>query len=261
MKICTLLVLVSFLLLGPQKNLDTITFSNGDHCGMTGNAKGSQAKDLNRHKNRWKIPATLPIDPQVTLTTMLAPGDDEGRFDQEKAAKITGFVINVKVGGNESCNCNETKPVDRDTHIELALAPGAPEIQRVIVEVTPRLRQEIGSKWTTSALQTSIKGKWVEISGWMLFDTMHLHEAENTNPGGARNWRATCWEIHPVTKITVLSGPPSSAPNNPQPFLAEMQRAHAQHVRRDPKKKSSIQQRNAQALSKFNKTELDKELP
>ena len=32
----------------------------------------------------------------------------------------------------------------------------------------------------------------------------HAQESENLSPGGAQNWRATGWEIHPVTGITVL---------------------------------------------------------
>jgi hypothetical protein len=46
--------------------------------------------------------------------------------------------------------------------------------------------------WSTDTLRDqntanpkSICHKWVEVSGWMMFDTMHVNEAENTNPGGA----------------------------------------------------------------------------
>src|SRR5256885_788472 len=74
------------------------------------------------------------------MPALLALGNDTKRFDQEKAATIKGFVINVKEGGKESCNCEASKPDDIDTHIELGLAADAPETQRVIVEVTPRLR-------------------------------------------------------------------------------------------------------------------------
>jgi hypothetical protein len=38
----------------------------------------------------------------------------------------------------------------------------------------------------------------------MLFDTEHVGESENTAPGSPGNWRATAWEIHPVTGITLL---------------------------------------------------------
>jgi hypothetical protein len=47
-------------------------------------------------------------------------------------------------------------------------------------------------------------GHWVQFEGWLYFDLGHATEAENTAPGNPENWRATAWELHPVTKITVL---------------------------------------------------------
>ena len=41
----------------------------------------------------------------------------------------------------------------------------------------------------------------------MLDDLEHANAAENTNPGGARNWRVTIWEIHPVTAIVIEPTP------------------------------------------------------
>jgi hypothetical protein len=41
---------------------------------------------------------------------MLAPGKDFKRFDQDKAAKIQGAAIDVKPGGQETCNCGADVP-------------------------------------------------------------------------------------------------------------------------------------------------------
>jgi hypothetical protein len=41
----------------------------------------------------------------------------------------------------------------------------------------------------------------------MLFDMERQDESENTAPGGERNWRATAWEIHPITSIEVVQRP------------------------------------------------------
>jgi hypothetical protein len=38
----------------------------------------------------------------------------------------------------------------------------------------------------------------------MYFDVGHAEESENIFPGKPENWRASAWEIHPVTKITVI---------------------------------------------------------
>jgi hypothetical protein len=42
------------------------------------------------------------------------------------------------------------------------------------------------------------------LEGWLLFDREHAGESENTAPGRAANWRATAWELHPVTKIEII---------------------------------------------------------
>src|SRR6266849_6944769 len=79
-----------------DEDLDVITL-NGMDCGLEGKPGGSEGqKDLNRHKNRYAIPEDGDIDPEASLSAILAPGNDVKRFDQEKAARITGFVINVK---------------------------------------------------------------------------------------------------------------------------------------------------------------------
>jgi hypothetical protein len=97
---------------------------------------------------------------------------------------------------------------DRDTHLEIVrtLDDSGPT-RRLIVEVKPRLRAIAlgrGLDWSTPALQTLI-GHRVKIRGWMLFDFEHVDESENTAPKRRDNWRATAWEIHPVTDITVLN--------------------------------------------------------
>jgi hypothetical protein len=41
-------------------------------------------------------------------------------------------------------------------------------------------------------------------TGWLFYDSMHEHNAANTNPRGSQIWRLTCEEIHPVSGIKVL---------------------------------------------------------
>jgi hypothetical protein len=252
------LMMVTF---SPQEvDLDEITV-NGKPCGLEGTAKSEGMKDLNRHKNRWAIPDDSDIDHEVSLAAMLAPGKDVNRFDQEKAAKIQGFVIDVKMGGTETCNCGADDPDLKDTHIELALAAGAPEIQRVIVEVTPRLRKLMKMKmpevdWTTAALHSKFKEKWVEVTGWLTFDTAHIKQAENTNQGHKGNWRATCWEIHPVTNITLLDAPPEEAKDFQPTSFAALQKLHANHLARSEPAKASIAKMHRTVLSKFHQKDV-----
>ncbi len=241
-----------------QVNLDVITL-NGMPCGLEGKPGGSPSqKDLDRQKNRYAMPSASDIDPEVSLAAMLAPGKDIKRFDATKAARIRGFVIDVKVGGKESCNCEAADPAERDTHIELGLADRVDERQRVIVEVTPRLRilrRKAGEDWTTDALREKYQKQWVEVTGWLTFDTAHIKQAENTNPGNEGNWRATCWEIHPVTNITLVDGPPAEAKDFQPDSLRALQSLHAAHLTRIPGGKAALGKFHEAVLEKFSPEE------
>src|ERR1700722_16281215 len=112
------------------------------NCGLEGDAKRQDVRSLNTLKNRYTFPDSADFDHSVTLHTMLAPGEDRERFSDRKAVDITGYVYDVKVGGDESCNCHERSPEFRDTHIELVLPMNLIEEKNcVIVEVTPRMRE------------------------------------------------------------------------------------------------------------------------
>ena len=257
-----------FLLISGAADQKTITFSDGTTCGMEGTAKSKSGKALNRLKNRFNIPKKSDIDPDVSLAAMLAPGDDHSRWDDDKAAKIVGFCIDVIKGGKgESCNCKATAPIDCDTHIELALHKTAPDIQRVIVEVTPRLRQQMkakGTDWTSEKLRDidgGIRGEWVEITGWLMFDTIHADEAENTHPGGEHNWRATAWEIHPVTGIKILDGPPADAHDLHPNHLRAFQRSMVRTLDREPARRDAMRAKIKAMKDEFDPEELMEDRP
>jgi hypothetical protein len=180
-------------------------------CPPEGSASQQRLLALNKLKNRCTSPAEADIDTNVTLKKMLEPGDDRKRWKQASAARITGYVYEVKPGGIETCNCKAKEPGKRDTHIELLADPmHDAKIQRVVVEVTPRLREMMqgkGEDWSTKKLRDRLLGRWVTFTGWLLFDEEHDSQAEHTAPGRTRNWRATAWEIHPVTKIEISKKP------------------------------------------------------
>lgn len=180
-------------------------------CPPEGNAARAGLQVLNKLKNRCIFPTEGDIDTNVTLKAMLQPGDDRARWQASRAARITGYVYEVKPGGIETCNCKAKEPDMRDTHIELLADPvHDSKMQRVVVEVTPRMRtlmKKQGADWSTKKLRDKLLGRWVTFTGWLLFDEEHDQQAENTNPGRPRNWRATAWEIHPVTKIEISKKP------------------------------------------------------
>jgi hypothetical protein len=177
-------------------------------CGLNGSPAPPIVQQLNYMKNRSSSPKIKDIKPSITLDDVLAAGKDTNRWSDNSAAEIEGFVFDVKPGGIESTNCRAQDLADRDTHIEIvrSLDDSGPT-RRMIVEVTPRLRAIAlarGLDWSTHALQTLI-GHRVKIRGWMLFDFEHVDESANTAPKKRDNWRATAWEIHPVTDITALN--------------------------------------------------------
>jgi hypothetical protein len=182
-----------------------------DGCGMDGSATTANLKKLNQMKNRYAVPQDNQIDHSVTLSAMLAPGDDKTRWSTTNGAEVTGFVMDVTPGGGETCNCGKTDAAHIDTHIELVLhSTDTARTQSVVVEVTPRLRAIMGASgtdWSAKTLKKQFRQKWVKVRGWMTFDSQHAGVAENTNPGGASNWRATAWEIHPVTDMQIVTAP------------------------------------------------------
>jgi len=178
-----------------------------DGCPLIGDAKSPALQKLNQLKNRYTPAAPNRFNPSITLQAVLAPGNDTSRWTPGMAAEITGFVLDVKPGGSETVNCHATDPAHTDTHIEVVLSPNdSAPTRRVIVEVTPRGRAIMAAKhppvnWSTANLRRILLGKRITVRGWMMFDAQHWNAAENTAPGHAGNWRATAWEIHPVTGL------------------------------------------------------------
>lgn len=192
---------------------------DGQPCDMDGTAKQADVAELNRHKNRYAAPGRTDFQTTVTLNALLKSGDPNA-FSQEKATVVRGYVYNVMVGGVETCNCKTKDPQYRDTHIELT--PDSVHTAaryRVIVEVTPRQRLMMANRgvdWSTQTLRKNLRGKWVEVAGWLTYDSEHETAAFANDPDdvvGEKNWRATCWEVHPVTYLKVIKrGAASSLP-------------------------------------------------
>ena len=155
-------------------------------------------------KNRATPPNETDFDRRVTLEALLMRGPDQSRWSDERAAVIEGYVVRVQPGAIEFANCLSLS--ERDIHIDVARESRAPSIERVVVEVTPHWRRwarEQGLDWSLEGLSRLV-GKHVRIEGWLLFDTEHADESENTKPGLLHNWRATAWELHPVTGIRAV---------------------------------------------------------
>jgi hypothetical protein len=156
-------------------------------------------------KNRETLPRESDFDRGVSLDALLAAGDDTSRWSESRAAAVEGYVVGVEVGGVESSNCFSL--TRRDVHIHLARRADAPATGTVVVEVTPRsaaAARARGLDWSRGALRRDLTGHLCRFEGWLLFDREHADESLNTAPGNPVDWRATAWELHPVTRIEIV---------------------------------------------------------
>jgi hypothetical protein len=175
-------------------------------CPACGWAIRGEVREFARLKNRTALPQVEDFDGGVSLEEMLRGGDDRGRWSEAKAGAVEGYVVSVGEGGVEAANCYSLWR--RDTHIHVAARADAPPREQFVVEVTPRLREWAagrGEDWTTPALRRALVGRWCRFEGWLLFDREHADASENTRAEGEGVWRATAWELHPVTKIEVMN--------------------------------------------------------
>ena len=174
-------------------------------CPSAGIALTTRARDLHLLKNRTALPQPADFDSRITLDALLQAGDDSNRWSSNRAARIQGEVVAVAYAGTEATNC--FNPLRRDIHIYIATRKGPAKNEKVVLEVTPPMREwarQQGMDWSAETLHAQLVGHWCEFEGWLYFDVGHKEEAENTAPNNPENWRATAWEIHPVTKITVI---------------------------------------------------------
>ena len=189
-------------------------------------ACGSKTQDadhlkLNVDKNR----GTAVTSPEkITVQEIRDPANDQGVFTVDKQVSVTGFVAGVDPGGMpETCNCK--KKTLRDVHINIVADPSeaGDQTKYVVVEFTPRWEKNFhfnDSNYDAmrKAVAKQIGGKWVKFSGWMLRDFIHANASQSTSPNqpvcpkdgklhNNCNWRATPWEVHPVTAYTIVTGP------------------------------------------------------
>ena len=189
-------------------------------CPACGTAKDNKHRTLNVQKNR----GTAVTSPQkITVQEIRNPANNT-KFTPSKKVWVTGYVASVDPGGfQETCNCKRNDL--RDVHINIVADPSevGDQSKYVVVEFTPRWEKRFGfddSNYDAmrQAVEDKIKGKWIKFSGWMLFDFIHANASQSTAPGNpvcpndgkqhsGCNWRATPWEVHPVTAYTVVSGP------------------------------------------------------
>jgi hypothetical protein len=157
---------------------------------------------LNKLKNRDDAPTS--IDKSITLQKILKKEND-GIFKPDQGVAIVGFVATVKAGEpRETCNC--ARDDIKDIHIDVVQKESDKNTSSkyMIVEISPRWQSKLGD---LASVRKAIQGHWVKFTGWMLYDYIHKSNAKNTKPKSKAIWRATAWEVHPVTAFKVVPAP------------------------------------------------------
>lgn len=112
--------------------------------------------------------------------------------------RTIGYLVAVKPqnkGHGEGTNCHFHQSGDTDTHLALVGTVGDAEKNSVVIEFTPRFLKA-HPNWTATKLKPWVDtDKPVRITGWLMLDPDHRNHLNK--------FRATLWEIHPITKIEV----------------------------------------------------------
>lgn len=157
-------------------------------------------------KNRTEVPAEYePLTfAQFLALPALQLGYEDGdweavRAHSARAVSMEGYIAEVR-RVRDGWNYGKL-PWEGDVHLHLRdqpqpqCFPDGPRGGQVVTEVTPHF-QPPKTDWSFEALwdlcQRQVR---VRLSGWLLHDFPHLD--------GVGRWRASAWEIHPVTKIEV----------------------------------------------------------
>jgi hypothetical protein len=211
MKILWLAIVIVILGFAPFDALSQSAFkgckAEGREKKSKKNPKGTvtaKIKAQNLLKNRDNGPSASDIDSSVTLAEILKKSNN-ATLKSSQGVEITAYVVDVSPGGAaESCNCSRKDL--QDIHIDVVLKKtDAPNKRKhVIVEITPKFQGTLGN---LKDVKTQIKGQWVKFTGWLFYDSVHANAAENTAPKHKGNWRATAWEVHPVSKFEIVSAP------------------------------------------------------
>jgi len=176
-------------------------------CGPNGDG-GDRATNLRKNRtDRLTEVHDVPVSAIAGLSYPTAP-TQRSKWSKQQLAQIAPFegVMLRTVGylshpsksevdgSGESTNCHFHNEEDVDWHIYLQENAADGIDRALIVETTPRVRQQLS--WNLTLLQTYVgSGKPVRISGFLMLDPEHQNQVGK--------YRGTVWELHPVMKIEV----------------------------------------------------------
>ena len=174
------------------------------------------------------------IPDTLTSTNHAQHATDLAQQGEGQMVTIIGTVFYTLHGGSETCNCQLTGDQSVvDFHIGVGfgafplsdsvlsqlrsgseyssiLSPSDQHLldqPSVVVEMTPYYREQFHPAWTLAKVQ-SVTGKQVRVTGQLMIDNVHHLPKDDCgllDADTSKCWRASTWEIHPVTSFQVCS--------------------------------------------------------
>jgi hypothetical protein len=168
----------------------------------------------------------------LTATNHAQHAVELAHMGEGQVVTVIGTVYYTIAGGSETCNCQLTGddsvidfhvgvgfsgfPLGIDVLNQLRSGSDYSKIlsltdqhaldqPSVVVEMTPYYREQFRPGWTFQAVHRAI-GRQVKVTGQLMIDNVHFKPADDCGLADAdlrTCWRASSWEIHPVTSFQV----------------------------------------------------------
>lgn len=127
-------------------------------------------------------------------------------------------IVKPQAGNTESPNCHSSIEQDTDWHMALVADPSETEERAVVVEPTPRVKRNhpgwtparaeaLAVRSSPAAPRNEAAAARVRVTGFLMLDPVHPTHIRGdctSNCTSKHFYRATLWEVHPVTRIEVL---------------------------------------------------------
>jgi hypothetical protein len=173
-------------------------------CPKYGTATNEKEKKLNIAKNQ-SVNVSSSEDPESFALNKLITTKkrkDENLFRNGAYVVTEGFLMSFEEEGAETCNCGKASKAKKngDVHMYLALVKNAPKKNCIVIEITPAFK-----KIHPDYENLFKKNAKVRVTGYLLYDYKHEGNAVTTCTSWSDVWRKTCWEVHPITSLEILS--------------------------------------------------------
>lgn len=192
-----------------------------------------------------QIPDTL------TSTNHAQHGEELAQMGEGQIVTVIGTLYYAMASGKETCNC-ELSGDDSvvDFHIGVGFNPfplGADVLNQlrnggaiqhlghsdqqalqqpsIVVEMTPYYREQFRPGWTLAKVQAAT-GRQIRATGQLMIDNAHTKAADDCGLADAdtsKCWRASVWEVHPLTSFQVCSADQCDANSTNWVNLEDMQ--------------------------------------